>query len=426
MIKNSELVLLAREPQRISLCQRGGNTPEPDREVLMARIFYSMAGEGRGHAARVKTLVEQFVPEHEFWLFAPDDAYDFLAPAWAHTDLPIRLVRIPGLRFVYRNGNLDLNRTIACGLKYAACELPKVVRALRRQIQAIRPDLAISDFDPALPRAACAEGVPLVAFDHQHVLAAYDLAALPTDLQRHAWWMSWVVWWCYPGPHDVIASAFYAPPLKSGWKHVRQVGPMIRSDVARLQPREGGYLVSYLRRATPPSVIEALKTVDREVRVYGLGARPAKGNLRFCAIDERQFVVDLAGCNAVVCAAGNQLIGEAIYLGKPVLALPEPSHHEQLINSHYLRKMGVGDFATLDAVTPGLLSAFRERRPEFRRELERYRGVWNGTPTAAAAVRARLEQIAACAAQTVQVAAGSTLKRRAAAALDDLCSDQRA
>lgn len=392
----------------------------------MARIFYSMAGEGRGHAARVKTLVEQLVPEHEVWLFAPDDAYDFLAPAWAHTDLPIRLARIPGLRFVYWNGKLNLNRTIGRGLTYAAWELPNVVRGLRQRIRANRPDLAISDFDPALPRAAGAERVPLMAFDHQHVLAAYNLSGLPADLKRHAWWMSWVVRWCYPGPHDVIASAFYAPPLKSGWEHVRQVGPMIRSDVARLLPRDGGYLVSYLRRATPPSVIEALKSVDREVRVYGLGARPATGNLRFCAIDEHQFVIDLAGCNAVVCAAGNQLLGEAIYLGKPVLALPEPLHHEQLINSYFLRQMGVGDFATLDAVTPGLLRAFLERRPEFRTELERYRGVWNGTPTAAAAIRARLEQIAACASQTVKVVAGSTLGRPAAASVDDLCGDQRA
>lgn len=390
----------------------------------MARVVYSMAGVGRGHAARVKTLVEQLVPEHEVWLFAPDDAYDFLAPAWAHTDLPIRLVRIPGLRFVYWNGKLDLNRTIGGGLEYAVRVLPKVVRGLRQRIRSIRPDLAISDFDPALPRAARAEGVPLIAFDHQHVLAACDLSALPDDLQRRAWWMSWVVWWCYPGPHDVIASAFYTPPLKTGWEHVRQVGPMIRTDVARLQPHEGGYVVSYLRKATPPSVIEALKTVGREVRVYGLEPQPASGNLQFCAIDEHRFVVDLGGCDAVVCAAGNQLLGESLYLGKPVLALPEPLHHEQFINSHYLRQMGVGDFASLADVTPGLLRTFLERRPEFRRELDRYRGVWNGTPTAVAAIRERLEQIAACASQTVQVAAGATHGRRAVAALDDLCSDQ--
>lgn len=382
----------------------------------MARIVYSMAGEGRGHAARVKTLVEQLVPEHEIWLFAPDDAYDFLAPAWAHSDLPIRLMRIPGLRFVYRNEKLDLNRTIGCGLKYAAWELPRITQALRRQIRVIHPDLAISDFEPALPRAARAEGVPLMAFDHQHVLAAYDLSDLPADLQRHAWWMSWVVRWCYPGPHDVIASAFYTPPLKSGWEHVRQVGPMIRSDIAGKPTHDGGYLLSYLRKATPSSVVEALQSLGRNVRIYGLGARPAVGCLRFCAIDDRQFVEDLASCDAVIGAAGNQLLGESVYLGKPVLALPEPLHHEQLINSYFLRKMGVGDFATLNDVTPRLLRAFLKRTPEFRRKLERYRGVWNGTPTAVAAIRARLDQIPAGKSSPQPVVAEETTDTRRNAA----------
>ena len=90
-----------------------------------------------------------------------------------------------------------------------------------------------------MPRAARAEGVPLIAFDHQHVLAAYDLSTLPRDLQRHAWWMSWVVWWCYPGPHEVMASAFYAPPLKPGWEHVRQVGGVIADGVNVEKHRAG-------------------------------------------------------------------------------------------------------------------------------------------------------------------------------------------
>ena len=361
----------------------------------MARIFYSMAGEGRGHAARVKTLVEQLVPEHEVWLFAPDDAYEFLAPDWARTELPIRLIRIPGLHFVYRKGGLDLNRTIAHGLQYAAWELPKIVRALRRRIQSIQPDLVLSDFEPALPRAADREGVPYISFDHQHVLSAYDLSSLSHELQRHAWWMSWVVRWCYPGPHDVLASAFYAPPLRRGWEHVQQVGPMIRADVARLRPNSGGYLVSYLRKSTPPAVLETLQAARREVRVYGLGTRPDRGFLRFREIEDRPFLRDLADCDGVVCAAGNQLLGEAVYLGKPVLALPEPLHHEQQINACFLKQMGVGDCATLAEVTSGLLQQFLDRLPEYRAGLERYRGVWNGTPAAVAAVRSKLNALAA-------------------------------
>jgi len=43
-----------------------------------------------------------------------------------------------------------------------------------------------------------------------------------------------------------------------------------------------------------------------------------------------------------VTTAGNQLIGEAIHLGKPVLAMPEPGNYEQHINAHFVRESGAG------------------------------------------------------------------------------------
>ena len=45
---------------------------------------------------------------------------------------------------------------------------------------------------------------------------------------------------------------------------------------------------------------------------------------------------------AVVSTAGNQLVGEALYLGKPVLVMPERVNFEQAINAHYLEQSGAG------------------------------------------------------------------------------------
>jgi uncharacterized protein (TIGR00661 family) len=316
----------------------------------MARIFYSMAGEGRGHAARVRTLVEHLRHDHELWLFAPDEAYDFLArfygPDSPHAE--VRLLRIPGLRFHYTNGRLDLFKSVAAGLHYATREMPRLVTAFRRRINAERPDLVIADFEPSLPRAAVRERVPLVSLDHQHVLAAYDLSSLSASLQRYAWLMSWIVRWCYTGQTEIIASSFYTPPLKREWKLVHQVGPMIRPEVAQAVPCDGGYILSYLRANTPDRVLQALSQSGLPVRVYGLGERAQLSNVTFCPIHQQRFVDDLAGSRAVVCAAGNQLLGESLYLGKPVLAIPESQHHEQLINAHFLERMGAGMSVTLD------------------------------------------------------------------------------
>ena len=63
----------------------------------MATIVYSLAGEGRGHATRVRTIVELLRAEHRFVIFAPGDAYDMLAPLYAGSDVGV--IRLPGLHF---------------------------------------------------------------------------------------------------------------------------------------------------------------------------------------------------------------------------------------------------------------------------------------------------------------------------------------
>jgi uncharacterized protein (TIGR00661 family) len=354
----------------------------------MARIFYSMAGEGRGHAARVRTLVEHLKHDHELVLFAPDDAFEFLSRCYPadRPDPNVRLLRIPGLRFHYTGRKLDLVKSIGSGLHYAGRTLPRLVRAFRRRIRAERPDLVITDFEPSLPRAARSEGVPVLSIDHQHVLLAYDLSSLPSELRWYAWLMGFAVRWHVNRPTGIVASSFYSPPLKPGWEPVRQVGPLIRPEVAAARPTTGDYLLSYLRANTPDHVLETLAAADEPCLVYGLGERPPQGPLTFRPIHETQFVTDLAGCRAVVCAAGNQLLGESLYLGKPVLALPETQHHEQRINAHFLQQMDVGRATELESLTADVLHDFLSRLPDYRQELVRRRGQFDGTGEALAAI----------------------------------------
>lgn len=361
----------------------------------MARIFYSMAGEGRGHAVRVRTLVEHLRHEHELVLFAPDEAHDFLVKSYGDDKSVenVRLLRIPGIKFHYTGGKLDLFKSIGHGVSYARRELPKLVDAFRRRIEAEQPDLCISDFEPALPRAASRAGVPLMSIDHQHVLLAYDLRTLPLLLRRYAWWMSWSIRWYYGNcDYEAVASSFYTPPLKPGFEHVRQVGPMLREDLVATIPCQENFLLSYLRTNTPPHVLETLAACGFDVRVYGLGERPRQGRVSFHAIDERRFVDDLASCAALVSAAGNQLLGESLFLGKPVFAIPEEMHHEQQINACFLKQMGAGNWTTLESFSLAPLEKFLSNLDEHRASTSLLCGRLNGTPDALAAIRQSLDR----------------------------------
>jgi uncharacterized protein (TIGR00661 family) len=360
----------------------------------MARIVISLCGEGRGHATRVATLLEHLASDHEILVYTWADALGFLRGRFPPGRGSVEVREIPGLVFQYTGGRLDVFRSVSSGLDYQARVLGPLVERLIDEIDAFGADLGIADFEPALPRACARQGIPLVSVDHQHFLLAYDLSALPATLKWHAWVMGYAVWMCTSGASATVVSAFFRPPLKRGWEHVVQVGPLLRREIRGATPVDRGFIVSYLRRHTPFSVLSALDDCGLPVRVYGLGARERFRNVEFREIDERRFVEDLVEARAVVAAAGNQLIGEALHLGKPLLVLPEGAHAEQSMNAHFLAAMGCGEFAPLEEVTRERIAAFVERMDAFRPALDRVAGRLDGTDDVLAVLERHLPDAA--------------------------------
>lgn len=329
----------------------------------MASIFYSMAGEGRGHATRARTVVEALRHRHKVTLFASDCAYAMLAPIYKGTDIDV--VSIPGLGFAYgRSGQVALGGTLWAMARFRLA-LKQHVQTVLPVFERTPPDLVVGDFEPLLPRAARACGVPFVSFDHQHYLVVGDLSELPFRLRHQAATIAPFVQAMYDWQVGTIVSSFYSPPLKPAYADATMVGPLIRPEIRRLCPRHGGHVLVYMRRFASPQVLAALAACGREVFVYGLGEQPRQGRLRFFAIDERRFVEHLATCHALVSTAGNQLVGEALYLRKPILVMPEARNFEQAVNAHFLELTGAG-WSETGVVTPKRLRAFLDAADVLR------------------------------------------------------------
>ena len=347
-------------------------------ELSMPRIAISLCGEGRGRATRAAALVERLEADHDILVWTSGDGLEFLRDRFATGHPRVRLEAIPGMVFQHTGGRFDMMGSIAAVLDYQARQLGPLVDRMIEALDGFGADLAITDFEPALPRAAGRLGIPLVSVDHQHFLLAYDLDALPWNLQWNAWFLSHSVWLYVMEAADTVVSAFFRPPLRRGWEHVVQVGPLLRSEVRRTQPSDERFLLSYLRRNTPFSAVESLADCGMPVRVYGLGQREPTGGVSFRAVDERRFVEDLAACTAVVSTAGSQLIGEALHFGKPLLVLPEAGHGEQLMNGHFLRAMGCGDFCRLEDVGPDRVRSFLEGLGDYAGRLAAVVGRMDG------------------------------------------------
>jgi len=332
----------------------------------MASVIYAMSGEGRGHATRARVVVEALRARHRLTLFASGHAYDLLVPRYRGSD--VRVVRVPGLRFAYgAPGRVNIFRTLADAAAFRWRVGEHVERVLP-EIERAQPDLVIADFEPIVPRAARICGLPFVSFDHQHYLVVSDLSSLPFALRQQARATAPFVEALYDWQRATIVSSFYSAPLRRRYRDTAWVGTLIRPELLRLRPRRGGHLLAYIRRQASAETLAALAGCGREVRLYGLGVRPAEGSLRFLAVDEGRFLEDLASSEAVVSTAGNQLVGEALYLRKPLLVMPEAWNFEQSVNAHFLERTGAG-WAERAPLTAQRLGAFLEAAPALQPRL---------------------------------------------------------
>lgn len=340
----------------------------------MATIFYSMCGEGRGHAARVQTVVEMLQPTHRFVLLAARDAYDALYDRYeGHSHVSVR--RLPGLFFEYNNNKVDYIRSLFAAGPYL-WKLSGIVDYVVQMMRREQPDLAITDFEPILPRAAKKCNVPCISMDHQHFLSCSKFDSLPWRFRWRGWFLRCSIPMFYSKQAGEAVSSFYHLPARVGTESIQRFGVLLRSSI--LEAKRGAYetkdhLVVYIRRHAPENFWRGLEESGQKAYVYGLGQCPslANGRIQFREISDQQFVYDLATSKALVTTAGNQLVGEAFFLKKPVLAIPEPGNFEQQLNGWLVGKSGGGWSIEFSQFTHHLLHQFLLAIPLMRAELDR-------------------------------------------------------
>ena len=317
------------------------------------RIAYGVMGYGRGHAMRTSAVLPALMQEHDITVFAGGDAHDVLAPRFP-------TVRVPVIGYQYNDrGGHSLPKTITknfagmSDLLFHGQGMAQVEREFReRGIQ-----LVISDSEAWTHRTAQRLKIPRISFDHVGIIA-YCKPHFPPDLWLAGMRDAWGYRSMMGLPERILISSFY--PAEPAVPNVHMVGPMLRDEVLRTKPKDGDYLLAYFNKGEHqylPHVDRALRLLDCPVVVYGTPYRGKEENLEFRAPSAEGFVKDLAGCRAVLSTAGNQLAGEAIHFGKPILAVPEDAF-EQRLNAHTIERMGVGMRADLRRLTPSDVDRF--------------------------------------------------------------------
>jgi uncharacterized protein (TIGR00661 family) len=302
----------------------------------MARILYAIGGEGRGHAARVLAMTEALRGcGHEVTFACGGQARAFVE-ARGETALPV-----PALRQVLDGNRLRLTRTALANTP-TVLSAGYTVRRLTRQLEALAPDLVVSDFEAFVPRAAARVGIPVVSFNNQEAITE-AVYALPEGLRASATFVETVIRAIAPAAAvQRIVTALTELPLRHP-DRTTLVGPILRRAVREAVPHRGRHLVAYFnveRRLGP--ILRALEGAGVPVRLYGTGATGQRGSLTFRSLSNEAFLEDLVTSRGVVTTAGFTLLSEALHLGKPVLALPNGSVFEQTFNARMLEGIGAG------------------------------------------------------------------------------------
>jgi uncharacterized protein (TIGR00661 family) len=334
------------------------------------KILYGVVGEGMGHAMRSRVVLDHLTRTHDVQVVVSGRAYDYLKQR-ASEQLAVR--KIWGYTLVYEDNEVRKWRTLKQNLEGAVTGWPENVRAYVEIADRFQPDVVISDFETWSYLFAKRHRLPVISVDNMQIINrcahAPEILAGVEDSFRLT---NAIVKAKVAGAAHYHVTTFFYPPLRKERTSLHP--PILRPEILAARPEPGAHLLVYQTSTSNAALLDVLRGSGRECRIYGL-RRDLKedvveGNLRFRPFSEAGFIDDLRTSAGVIASAGFTLMGEAVYLRRPMLAVPVEQQFEQILNARYLEKEGYG--LGVDRIDAAALGRFLEGLPDFERKLAGY------------------------------------------------------
>ena len=300
------------------------------------KILYSVCGEGMGHAIRSYVIIKHLLKDNEVIIFASGRAYDFLTEKFDD------VYYIEGFNTVYTKNRAKYRSTFVAGMKDLPKTLKNNMKILYSIARAFKPNIIISDFEAYSNLLSKILGIPLISVDNIHVITQCKLE-LPEKYYAERLAAQGVILSFITRPKKYLITTFFYPEVKNE-KKTSLYPPVLRNEILNLKPFNGDHILVYQTSDSNSELIETLKSLDEKFIIYGFGFEKEEGNLKFREFNENKFFKDFESCKAVIANGGFTLMGEAVFLGKPVYTIPVKKQFEQTVNSIYLKKLGYGEF----------------------------------------------------------------------------------
>jgi len=333
------------------------------------KILYGVVGEGMGHAMRSRVTLEHLVAQgHEVEIIASGRAVDFLAKRFEGVS------RIHGLHMVYEENRVRIDKTLWSNVLAGATGVPQNIAAYFERIGELDPDVVISDFESWTYLYGKVHRLPVISIDNMQIINRCSLPdAIVEGHEAEFQLTKAFIKSKLPFCDDYFITTFFHPPLRK--EHTQLFPPILRPEILAANRRPGEHLLVYTTGEGNEGFAEALGRTGLECRIYGmrrdLKSEAVEGKLHYQPFSEDKFIDDLASCRAVIAGGGFTLMGEAVYLHKPMLAVPLGRQFEQVLNARYLEHEGYGMYAS-DLRDASTIPRFLEAVPACEQKLAGY------------------------------------------------------
>ena len=360
-IKENELIEVTEEETGLVIKEAAGSEGRK-------RIFYSVCGEGMGHAIRSSVILEHLTKKYDVYIFSSERAYEFLSNKFDN------VFEIGGFNTVYENNVVRTKKTFFKALKANPTNLKEGYNVLYKECKRIKPNIIISDFENYASMLSKLMNIPLISLDNIHMLTQCEYDYPPHHradmLTAKAVTKSYIL-----RPKRHIITTFFYPPLK----HPNMTAlypPVLREEIMKLEPVGGDHVLVYQTAESSINLMEELKKLNHKFIVYGFNKDDVDENLTYRSFNEKQIFEDMRTAKAIIVNGGFTMISEAIYLKKPIYCTPAHKNFEQILNGFYVEKLGFGE--SHDDLDVNKIESFLDNLDKYQENLNKVEP-WDNT-----------------------------------------------
>jgi uncharacterized protein (TIGR00661 family) len=338
---------------------------------------------------RSRVVLDHLVQSgHQVSIMASGRATDFLKKRFEGVN------RIHGLHMIYDENRVRLGKTLWSNVLTGATGLPKNIAAYFDLLREFKPDVVISDFESWTYLYGQMHRIPILSIDNMQIInrCTHDDAILDgyqTEFQLTRAFIKTKLPFC----EEYFITSFFEPEVRRG--KTRLFPPILRPEILAAKPVSGDHLLVYQTGEGNEGLAQTLAATGVPCRIYGMRRNiteeQVEGTLRYRPFSEQGFIDDLASAAGVIAGGGFTTMGEAVYLRKPMLAVPLERQFEQVMNARYLERLGYGMFAE-SLRDPAIVQAFVRKLPEYQAKLATY--TQDGNTKLFAAVDAFFDKVA--------------------------------